>query len=179
MRKTITDDEFWRHLDSFKQTAWRLEQQRVYDVGYEQQQFADFLAGHPESPTENPELGAWMKQVARQVGEGKAVGRVRIVDHPITDYQRWMQWMDRWNRDAGEEILYLPRESARKAGLWLVTTAADWWFFDDRLLMLMHFDENGVRAGVEILEDEPEVDDARLARAIAIRAARREPPART
>lgn len=173
MRKTIPDEEFWRQLASFKHSAWRFEQQRAYDVGYEQEQFDLFLAGRPEPPTENPELGAWMTQVAEQTRSGKRVGRVRIVDDPITDYQRWMQWMDRWNREAGEDILYLPRNAADAVGLWPTATGADWWFFDDRALMLMHFDLRGVRTSVELLKDEPEVDDARLIRALAIRAARR------
>ena len=115
-----------------------------------------------------------MRQVARQVAQGKSMGRVRIVDDPITDYQRWMQWMDRWNREAGEEILYLPRSSAQQAGLWPAAGQADWWFFDDEVLMLMHFDERGVRTRVELLKDEPEVDEARIVRALAIRAAHRE-----
>ena len=171
MRRTITDEHFWEHLAGYTQTAWRFEQQRTYDVGYEQRQFSDFLAGQPQPPTENPELGAWMVQVRKQVGEGKSMGRVRIVDDPITDYQRWMRWMDRWNRDAGENILYLSRAYATDAGLWPLADAADFWLFDDRLLMLMHFDEQGVRTSVELLDDEPEVDNARVVRAMAIRAA--------
>jgi hypothetical protein len=41
---------------------------------------------------------------------------VRVVETPPTDYQRWMRWMDRWNRAAGEDIKYLSRANARKAG---------------------------------------------------------------
>lgn len=174
MRETITDEEFWRQLASFKQSAWRFEQQRTYDIGYEEQQFADFLKGSPQAPTENRELGAWMKQIGRQVAEGKTVGRVRIVDDPITDYQRWMKWMDRWNLEAGEEILYLSRSYATETGLLSAAGTADWWFFDDRRLMLMHFDWRGVRVGVELLEDEPLVDEARVVRALAIKAAHEE-----
>lgn len=177
MRKVIDDAEFWRQLAGFKQSAWRFEQQPSYDIGYEQQQVDAFLAGKPVPPTENPELGAWMEQIAKQTAEGKTVGRVRIVDSPLTDYQRWLQWLDRWNLEAGETIDYLPRGRAIKAGLLPAAGKADWWFFDDERLMLMHFDEAGVRTNVELLEGEPEVANAMKWRALAIRAARHAPSA--
>lgn len=174
MRKTITDEEFWRQLAGYERSAWRFEQQPMYHVGYERRQFDDFLAGHPEPPTKNRELGAWMAQVARQTSEGKTVGRVRVVDDPITDYQRWLRWVDRWNREAGETIDYLSRRHAREVGLIPAVGDQDWWLFDDRRLMLMHFDDIGRSVRVELLEDEPEIVKAREFRDLAIRAAREE-----
>lgn len=172
MRKAITDEEFWRQLAEFKRSAWRFEQQQSYNVDYEDRQFAHFLAGHPLPPTENKELGEWMVQVKRQTAEGKTVGRVRIVDEPLTDYQRWMQWMDHWNREAGETIDYLSRSRAHEVGLLPAAGEQDWWLFDDERLMLMFFDPAGVRIRVELVEDELEVVGARSIRDAAIRAAR-------
>ena len=174
MPTTIDDEEFWRQLASFKKSAWRFEQQPTYDVGYERQQYDDFLAGHPLPPTENPELGAWMIQVKNQTSAGKTVGRVRVVDEPITDYQRWMKWMDRWNREAGETIDYLTRQRAREVGILPAAGKPDWWFFDDNLLMVMHFDERGVRVKVELVNDGPDLERARKLQELAIRAARQE-----
>lgn len=178
MRRVLTDGgpgtEFWQAFEDFKHSAWRFEQQRAYFIGYEHQQFDDFLAGHPESPTKNPELGAWMKQVAGHVASGKTVGRVRIVDEPLTDYQRWMRWMDRWNREAGETIDYLTRRHAREVGLLPAAGNEDWWLFDNERLLLMHFDDKGFRTRVELLVDEPEIIKARQFRDLAIRAAREE-----
>lgn len=175
MRRTLTDGdpttEFWQELANFRRSAWRFEQQEKYFIGYEHQQFDDFLAGTPQIPTENPELGSWMKQVARQVSAGKVVGRVRIVDEPLTDYQRWMRWMDRWNREAGETIDYLTRPQARAAGILPAAGEQDWWLFDDERLMVMSFDERGFRNKVELVVDEPEVARAREFRTLAIRAA--------
>jgi hypothetical protein len=174
MRKTITDAEFWDQLASYEQSAWRFEQQPSYAVDYESKQFTDFLAGQPQPPTENPELGAWMRQVAQQVSDGKTMGRVRIVDDPITDYQRWMKWMDRWNREAGEVIDYLTRGYAVEVGLLPAASPADWWLFDDSRLMLMHFNADGVRTSVELVEDDPQVAEAIEFRRAAIAAARAE-----
>lgn len=183
MRRALTDGgpgtDFWQAFLEFKRSAWRFEQQPAYFIGYEHKQFDDFLAGHPKPPTENPDLGDWMKQVARQAAEGKTVGRVRILDEPPTDYQRWMLWMDRWNREAGETIQYLSRSGARRSGLLPAASGPDWWLFDDERLVLMHFDVEYRRIKVELLVDEPEVVQARRWRELAITAAREECAAKT
>lgn len=179
MRRILTDGEpgteFWQVFETFEHSAWRWEQQPAYWMGYEREQFDKFLAGQPESPVENDELGSWMQQVAKHVNEdGKTYGRVRIVEDPPTDYQRWMQWMDRWNREAGEDILYLTRRGARAAGIIPAIGPDDWWLFDDRRLVVMHHDEQGRRIKAELLEYEPEVEAAIRWRARAIEAARQE-----
>lgn len=180
MRRTLTDGgpgtEFWEAFTTFERSAWRLEHQPAYYIGYERVQFDCFLAGHPQSPDENDDLRDWFRQTRRLVAEGKTIGRVRVVDEPLTDYQRWMQWMDRWNRDAGETIQYLPRSAARAAGL-PVDGGPDWWLLDDQRLMLMHFDDEYRRVKVELLVDEPEVDQAREWREQAIKAAAGKPMA--
>lgn len=174
MRRALTDGapgtEFWQTFLDFERSAWRWEHQPAYHIGYEHQQFDDFLDGRPQPPTDNPDLGEWMGQVERQVAEGKSIGRVRIVDQPPTDYQRWMQWLDRWNREAGEVIHYLTRSAARQAGL-PVDDRIDFWLFDDTRLVLMHHDSQGRRVKVEMVVDEPEVTAARRLRQVALRAA--------
>lgn len=179
MRREITDGgpetEFWQELAGFKRSAWRWEQQPAYWIGYELAQFDAFLAGHPQPADENPDLRDWFAQVRRQThDEAKTVGRVRVVNDSITDYQRWMRWMDRWNRSAGETIQYLSRSGAEAAGLIPATGGTDWWLFDDERLMLMHFDDEYRRVKVEILVDEPEVEQARRWRALAIATANAE-----
>lgn len=174
MRKVPTDEEFWQHLASFKQSAFRFEQQPAYDVGVERDMFDEFLAGHPKPPTENPDLWAWMTQVAQLTAEGKTMSRVRIADEPPTDYQRWSRYMDRWNREAGETIDYLSRRHAHEVGLLQSAGSADWWLFDDQTLMLMFFDEQGVRQRLEMSTDEVDLEQAQRWRDLAIRAAREE-----
>lgn len=174
MRTTISDEEYWRQLAGYERTAWRFEQQPAYYVGYEREQFDRFLAGTPEPPDQVDDLRDWFAQIRQQVAEGKSIGRVRIVDEPITDYQRWMQWMDGWNRGAGETIQYLSRRGAQEAGILPAAGDTDWWLFDDERLMLMHFDGEYRRIKVELLVDEPEIAKARTLRELAIRASREE-----
>lgn len=174
MRKVIEDAEFWRELANFKQSAWRFEQQPAYAVGYERGQFDAFLAGRPQPPTDNPELRDWMESMARHTREGRTIGRVRIVDEPMTDYQRWLRWVDRWNLEAGETIDYLSRRRALEVGLLPHVGPEDWWFLDDTRLMLMHFNAEGAREKVELIVGEPQVARALEWREFAIRAAREE-----
>ena len=112
-----------------------------------------------------------MRQVATHVAEGKTYGRVRVVETPPTDYQRWMQWMDRWNRAAGEDIRYLSRNYARRSGIIPAIGSDDWWLFDNKRLVVMRHDASGRRIGVEAFEGEPEVAQARKWRRRAIAAA--------
>lgn len=183
MRRTLTDGspgtEYWDELASFRSSAWRFEQQPAYYVGYEREQFDKFLAGHPDPPDENDDLRDWFNQTRQHVGAGRTVGRVRIVDEPITDYQRWMHWMDRWNREAGETIQYLSRRAATEAGILPAAGNTDWWLLDDHRLVLMHFDDEYRRIKAELLVDEPEVVQARRWRELAIAAAREECAAKT
>jgi hypothetical protein len=179
MRQTITDGGpgtgFWLEFEQFQRSAWRWEAQPSYWIGYETEQFDDFLSGDPKPANENPDLRDWFAQVHRQTHlEGKTVGRVRVVNEPITEYQQWMRWMDHWNRQAGETIQYLSRAGADQVGLIAATGATDWWLFDDERLMLMHFDDTYRRVKVEVLVDEPEVEQARRWRALAIATANAE-----
>lgn len=177
MRRTLTDGapgtDFWNELADFKRSAWRFEQQPSYFLGYERAQFDKFLAGRPELPTRNQDLNDWFEQTRRHVAAGRTVGRVRVLDEPPTDYQRWMLWMDRWNREAGEVIQYLPRTAARAAGILPAAGSTDWWLLDNERLLLMHFDDEYRRVRVDLLVDEPEVNQAREWRRLAIEAANR------
>ncbi|GAA0529062.1 hypothetical protein GCM10010172_07120 [Paractinoplanes ferrugineus] len=172
MRTEIDDAEFWRQLDTFQQSAFRLEQQPAYEVDYEDEVYASFLRGRPVPPTDSPALADWMKLVARHTGHGRTMSRVRIVDDPITDYQRWLRWGDWWNVEAGEVIRYLPRALAIRGGLFPPAEGPDWWLFDDRRLMLTCYDSEHRRTGIELVEDDPLVQRAREWRAVAIALAR-------
>ncbi|RZU46533.1 hypothetical protein EV385_6607 [Krasilnikovia cinnamomea] len=159
MRRTLTDGdfgtEFWQQLATYQHTAWRWENQAVYEITAEQASVDAFLAGHPSDPMEDPYLAPWMRQVAEQTAAGKVIGRVRVLEEPPTDYQRWERWLDTWNTAAGEHIEYLTRTQARQLAEHSPFGKADWWLFDNARVMIMNFDANGRRIQVE-LTDEPE-----------------------
>lgn len=146
----MTQEEFYRELYRIGRTAFRWEAQPAYALGYEAETFARFLAGSPVPP---PELGwwrPWLDQITRMTAEGKQFSRVRVVDEPPSDYQRWMIWTGRWNIEAGERISYLPRSMARQLA---IPMGYDWWLLDDERLIMMRYTESGEIAGKELITD--------------------------
>lgn len=176
MRTPITDDEYWKQLRNFKTSVLRFEQQPAYWVGYERAQLDRFLAGDPESPDLNADLRGWHELVRRHVGAGRSMTRIRVLEEPPTDYQRWVLWLDRWNRDAGEQISYLTRAVATGRGIVPLAGADDWWLLDDERLMVMGYDAEGRRVRLELSTDAPDVQRARQVWQLAVGAFKHPPP---
>jgi len=146
----ITQEEFNQLLATFEHNAFRLEAQPAYVLGYEQADFDRFLAGVRVPP---PDLGwwrPWLEQVSQLAREGKTMGRVRVVDEPPTEYQRWMLWAAPWNVQAGEDIRYMPRSRAVRIGLPL---DYDWWLLDDERLIVMRYTAAGEIDTKELITD--------------------------
>jgi hypothetical protein len=150
MGEQLTGDDFNSLFRYFTRTAFRLEVQPVYSVTEERESVEEFLAGKPRAVTEFPFYAAWLDQIRKLTTEGKRVERVRVLDEPPTDYQRWEMWSGQFNVDAGEVIRYLPRSRAAEVGL---PTVDDWWLFDSIRLARMRFTKDGEPLGGEIISD--------------------------
>ena len=72
---------------------------------------------------------------------------------PLTDYSRFGVWCAQFTNGAGEDIRYLERDRADAAGL----PKHDYWLFDSRKLVRMHFDDADRFLGGEIIDDPGEV----------------------
>ena len=81
--------------------------------------------------------------------EGRRFARVRVVSVPLTDYSRFGVWCAQFTNGAGEDIRYLERDKAGVEGL----PNHDYWLFDSRLLVRMHFDDDDHFLGGEVIED--------------------------
>lgn len=168
-RTVIGNDEWARRLQSFQRSAFRLELQPWYVEPEEAETVARFVAGNPQDPTEVPMLRDWFNQIRELTSRGRRVERVRVQDEPPTDYQRWERFISPWNIAAGETMRYLPRDRAHEIGLLPAAGEADWWLFDDTILMLMFFDEDGRRIRNEITDDLSLIEQARAWRDLAVR----------
>ena len=94
-------------------------------------------------------LEAWLASIRAQTAEGKVFRRVRVVSLPLSDYNRFGLWSAAANNDAGEDIRYLLRDDAKDL------PAFDYWLFDSRKLVRMHFeDEDDKLLGFEVIDDE-------------------------
>jgi hypothetical protein len=97
--------------------------------------------------------------------QGKRRARVRVLDEPPTDYQRWLVWTSPWYAAVGEDIRYLTRSRAARIGLPL---REDWWLLDDNRVIVMRFTEEGEIAGDVLITDPAAVASYRTWRDLAI-----------
>ncbi|MBM7091045.1 hypothetical protein JTP67_21375 [Streptomyces sp. S12] len=134
----------------FRHTAWRLETRRGYASDRNSPLWPKWLAG--EDVASEP-ANAWRENVRAQVDQGKRFERVRLVDDPLTQGQRFLLARAPSNVDAGEDIRYLPRSAA--GGLRLPDY--DFWLFDSRTLARFGFDADDTTLGVYVTEDPAEV----------------------
>jgi hypothetical protein len=140
MGQPVTEDEFLAMVRGFRRSAFRLETLGTYAPAYEREEFKRFLAGAPRPPSEVDWWRPWLDRVARMAQEGRTISRVRVLNDPPGDYERWQLWAAPWHVQAGEDIRYLPRGRATEIGLPL---GQDWWLLDDEKLLLMEFTADG------------------------------------
>ncbi len=135
------------HLfENFEHTAWRLETRRGYASDRAGDRFRAFLDGvAPEPEPGHP----WNVNVRAQTARGKRFSRVRIVDNPPTDGQRFLMATAPAGIAAGEDIRCLDRADAVRLRL----PTNDLWLFDSRILARFHHDEADVTLGVELIEE--------------------------
>ena len=72
---------------------------------------------------------------------------------PLSDYSRFGIFCAQYTNAAGEDIRYLHRDIAQADGL----PNYDFWLFDSRKLVRMHFDDEDAFLGAELIEDPVEI----------------------
>jgi hypothetical protein len=166
MGERLTPDDFNHLFNRFRYEAFRLEVQPSYAADYEREAFEEFLRGEPRPGDQWDWFASWLTEIRKATSQGRQIIRVRIVDEPPTDYQRFELYMARWNVDAGETLSYLDRSTAKRIGLPVVD---DWWLFDRRQLAVMRFSPTGIPQGGEIIDDSRLVHRHRIWRDLAVR----------
>ena len=136
--------------DGFQHTAWRLETRRAYAADQRGDAYRRFLRGEPRQV--NPD-DQWAAMVRTQVADGKRIERVRVLDDPLTENQRYSLTSVVDNLAAGEDIRYLFRDQAVQLDL----PDEDAWLFDARQVARFHWDENGWATHLEVVDDPAEV----------------------
>nr|WP_255311908.1 DUF6879 family protein [Streptomyces sp. PTY087I2] len=95
----------------------------------------------------------WLTMIRDATSKGRRFTRVRVVSLPLTDYSRFGVWCAQFTNGAGEDIRYLTRDRADAGQL----PNHDYWLFDSRKLVRMHFDDADAFLGGEVIEDASEV----------------------
>jgi hypothetical protein len=144
----LGDNEFSTLFLNVQRSARRLENRNRYDVDYETPEREAFLAG--ERPSERPvRHNAWDRNLQHKTGIGVRFERVRIMDEPLTPYNRFMIWGNAQNRRNGEDIRYLTRSRANELAL----PDHDFWVLDSTQLVLMRFTADDRPLGHELITD--------------------------
>ena len=150
LTKLITGEEFDNLFRTFEHTVFRLETRDRYNAPYEAEMIRTYEAGEPATslPGDRP----WTNNVRTTTAAGLKWSRVRVVSEPLTDYSQFGLWACQRNINAGDNIRYLPRSQAEE--LDLPKLPYDYWLFDSRKLILMHYNDDDDRfEGAELIED--------------------------
>lgn len=121
-----------------------------YNAPREVESFRKFLAGEPDDLAW---AESWFSMIREETAEGRRFSRVRVVSLPLTDYSRFGLWGAQFTNAAGEDIRYLARDVAQSIQL----PNHDYWLFDSRKLVRMHFGEDDRFLGAEVIEDPVEI----------------------
>jgi hypothetical protein len=145
--ESVTSAEFDELFTRFEHTAYRLETLQQYDVSYEEESYAVFLAGHP-APTDAAK-NEWTNMIAAAASSGKSFRRVHIINEPLSDYLRYeIGWSYGPNVQAGEDVRILVGQPGP-----LGLPGRDYWLFDSRDLWVMEYDDEGRFIYAERIDD--------------------------
>ncbi|MBW5481046.1 DUF6879 family protein [Streptomyces bambusae] len=115
--------------------------------------FIEWQKGRRDLPEDNdPALRPWLRWVREATARGASVRRARVFSVPESDYLKFEHHVSDANVLAGEEIRWLPRRRAADIPL----PANDYWVFDGKLALILHFAGNGELAPedpIELSED--------------------------
>ncbi|WP_330228807.1 DUF6879 family protein [Nocardia sp. NBC_00508] len=134
---SISDDEFDRLLSDFDRESLHLETRDAYGTAVELPHMAKWAEGEHD---DLEWLQGWCSTLRNHVAAGRSVRRARIVSEPLSDYQRWSYGIAQPMVDAGEDIRWVPRRRVSS----LAIPGNDFYLFDDRLVVFLHYAGNGL-----------------------------------
>ena len=76
--------------------------------------------------------------------------RARIVSEPLSEYQRWIMSHVDLFVEAGEDIRYVARPRLTDV---LLPGSGDFYVFDDRLVLFLHYAGSGLNTAYEVTDD--------------------------
>jgi hypothetical protein len=127
----------------------RLEMRRHTHIPDEQREFRAFLAGERPEERQTRLPSWWTDMIGAHKAAGHVFRRVRVMDDPLTDYNRFMIWGARQNVAAGEDIRFLAMADANKLDL----PDHDFWVYDSARMVELRFTDDGRIVGYDLLTD--------------------------
>ena len=144
---------------SFRYSALRLETLPAYNASSEAERIQAWRQGR-ERPERSVRTSEYLREVAANVLAGRERMRVRIVDHPLSEYCRYQMAGYIESAAAGEQIRIVVRGGGSERARQDLDVVSDFWFFDqgteDERAVLLQYDPRGALTGAH-LATEPDL----------------------
>jgi hypothetical protein len=148
---------------SFRHSAFRLETLPTYTSSSETERIEAWRAGRAR-PERSVRTSEYLREVAANVLAGRERTRVRIVDHPLSEYCRYQMAGYIESAAAGEQIRIVVRNGGSKRAGQDLEIVSDFWFFDQgtehERAVLLDYDARGAPTGAR-LATEPDLASCR------------------
>jgi hypothetical protein len=143
-------DECFR---SFRHSAVRLETLPAYTASSEAERIQAWREGRAR-PERSVRTSEYLREVAASVLAGRERMRVRIVDHPLSEYCRYQMAGYIETAAAGEQIRIVVRGGGSQRARQDLEIVSDFWFFDQgtehECAALLEYDSNGAFTGARL-----------------------------
>jgi hypothetical protein len=153
-------DECFR---SFRHSALRLETLPAYTASSEAERIQAWRQGRAR-PERSVRTSEYLREVAANVLAGRERTRVRIVDHPLSEYCRYQMAGYIESAAAGEQIRIVVRAGGSEQARQDLDVVSDFWLFDQgtehERAVLLQYDPKGALTGAH-LAAEPDLASCR------------------
>jgi hypothetical protein len=143
---SITLDQLQELIRDLTVHGAHFETRDAYGTETELPHMAKWRAGEPDDY-------AWMESYAntvrRHVAAGRSLRRAKIVSEPLSEYQRWAYAISPYLVDAGEQNGWVPRSRVSEIAI----PGNDFWLFDDRLVVFLHYSGDGLNTDLTTSTD--------------------------
>jgi hypothetical protein len=139
---------------SFRHSALRLETLPAYTASSEAERIQAWREGRAR-PERSVRTNGYLREVAENVLAGRERTRVRIVDHPLSEYCRYQMAGYIESAAAGEQIrIVVRRGGGSKQARQDLDIVSDFWFFDQgtehERAVLLDYDAQGAQTGMRL-----------------------------
>jgi hypothetical protein len=147
----ISEEEFVALFHTVEREAIHLEMRDAYGTEVELPHLAKWESGEPD---DDEWLQWWITLVRQSIEAGKSWRRAQVVSEPLSRYQLWAYEVTHTMVTSGEDIRWVPRR--------LVSSIAfpgnDFWMYDERLVVFLHFAGDGLVVDREVSTDPAVID---------------------
>ena len=124
-----------------------LETRDAYGTEIEQPHLAKWRRGEPD---DHAWLAEYLEELRGHRAAGRTCRRARVVSEPLSEYQHWVNSFVGLFVEAGEDIGLLARPRLIDV---LLPGSGDFYVFDDRLALFLHYAGNGTNTAFEVTDD--------------------------